>query len=326
MKTDPLVSVIVPVYNVEKFVGRCLNSIINQKYNNIEIIVVNDGSTDNSGKICDDFATIDQRVKVIHKNNGGVSSTRNKGLDSISMHSEYVLFVDGDDYINENTIRDNLYVLQMKQADIVCFNRSIVKNNEIVENKVIYSADMSTKDVIVGIYEKRLSNVVWDKLYKREVWDDIRFLEGWIFEDLYVMPYVLKAAKKIVCNDKIYYYYEKSNGSSISKNVGIKIYFLEFYGACIKAEVAKELHKALYEYSKSMALEYALKAYQYNIYTDYLSFSEKSLLIKFFKDSRANKISIKYKLYLYDLFTLNILNRIKGIFYLWRAKKNGWTK
>lgn len=106
------------------------------------------------------------------------------------------MFVDGDDYIHENTIRDNLYVLQMKQADIVCFNRSIVKNNEIVENKVIYSADMSTKDVIVGIYEKRLLNVVWDKLYKREVWDDIRFLEGWIFEDLYVMPYVLKAVKK----------------------------------------------------------------------------------------------------------------------------------
>lgn len=175
---------------------RCLNSIINQKYNNIEIIVVNDGSTDNSGKICDDFATINQRVKVIHKNNDGVSSTRNKGLDSISMYSEYALFVDGDDYIHENTIIDNLYVLQMKQADIVCFNRSIVKNNEIVENKVIYSVDMSTKDVIVGIYEKRLSNVVWDKLYKREVWDDIRFLEGWIFEDLYGMPYVLKAAKK----------------------------------------------------------------------------------------------------------------------------------
>lgn len=137
MKTDPLVSVIVPVYNVEKFIALFKQ----YNYNNIEIIVVNDGSTDNSGKICDDFAIIDQRVKVIHKNNGGVSSTRNKGLDSISMYSEYVLFVDGDDYIHENTIRDNLYVLQMKQADIVCFNRSIVKNNEIVENKVIYSGN-----------------------------------------------------------------------------------------------------------------------------------------------------------------------------------------
>lgn len=114
-----------------------------------------------------------------------------------------------------------------------------------------------------------------------------------------------KSCKKIVCNDKIYYYYEKSNSSSISKNVGIKIYFLEFYGACIKAEVAKELHKALYEYSKSMALEYALKAYQYNIYTDYLSFSEKSLLIEFLKDNRVSKMSKNinyiYLIYLYQI-------------------------
>lgn len=196
MEIKPLVSIIVPVYNVEKFIGRCLNSIIRQTYTNIEVIVVNDGSTDNSGKICDEFSTIDQRIKVIHKNNSGLSSARNKGLDNVSVHSKYILFVDSDDYINKDIIKDNLYVLQKGNADIVCFNRAIVKNNEVVANKIIYSSDMSTKDVIVGIYEKKLSNVVWDKLYKREVWDDIRFLEGWIFEDLYVMPYVLKAAKK----------------------------------------------------------------------------------------------------------------------------------
>lgn len=316
MKTDPLVSVIVPVYNVEKFIGRCLNSIINQKYNNIEIIVVNDGSTDNSGKICDDFATIDQRVKVIHKNNGGVSSARNKGLDNISVYSEYVLFVDGDDYISNQLIEENLGLLYSNNADLICYNRAVIENGKIIE-KYFYQEKMTMEEVIRGIYIKDLPSGIVDKMYKRRIWDKIRFQEGVIFEDLYVIPFVLKKAKKIICNSKVYYFYERGNLCSISHNIKIRSYYLEFYGACIKAEVAKDIWPNLYKFCILRAYEYAIKSIQYNFYFEFLDkkqIYEINVFLHKYKDF-CKYLTIEYKIYVKDYFNFNFINRLKGLFY-----------
>ncbi|HFI0794571.1 TPA: glycosyltransferase family 2 protein [Streptococcus suis] len=114
---EELVSVIVPVYNVEKYLVQCIDSIINQTYQNLEIILVNDGSTDNSGKICDEYAKKDSRIKVIHKENGGLSDARNKGLDF--MTGEYVTLVDSDDYLEHNCI-ENLYIYMQKLVKPLC--------------------------------------------------------------------------------------------------------------------------------------------------------------------------------------------------------------
>lgn len=122
---NTLVSVIVPVYKVEKYLHRCIDSIINQTYKNLEIILVDDGSPDNCGKICDEYAEKDNRIKVIHKSNGGLSSARNAGLDVAN--GDYVYFVDSDDYIDTKLVEDNLNLAIEHDADMVCFNYFEVK-------------------------------------------------------------------------------------------------------------------------------------------------------------------------------------------------------
>ena len=127
---DRLVSIIVPVYNVEKYLSKCIESLINQTYTNIEILLINDGSTDNSKKICEQFKEKDSRIKLINKENGGLSDTRNKGLQEAI--GKYIAFVDSDDYINENTVEDNLKTAIEKNADIVifCFKYKRCKKNK----------------------------------------------------------------------------------------------------------------------------------------------------------------------------------------------------
>lgn len=116
-RKDELISVVVPIYNVEKYIEKCIDSIINQTYTNLEIILVDDGSPDKCGKICDEYAKRDKRIKVIHKENGGVSSARNIGLDNLN--GEYVTFIDADDYISNNYCEELLNALKTENADCV---------------------------------------------------------------------------------------------------------------------------------------------------------------------------------------------------------------
>ena len=126
---EDLISVIVPIYNVEKYINRCIDSIIEQTYTNLEIILVDDGSTDNSGSICDEYAKKDNRIKVIHKENGGVSSARNVGLDTAI--GQYITFVDSDDYIEKKYCEILLKTLKKQKADCVaCGYNRIYKNKE----------------------------------------------------------------------------------------------------------------------------------------------------------------------------------------------------
>lgn len=130
-----LVSVIVPVYNVEKYLARCLDSIINQTYTNLEIILVDDGSKDSSGQICDEYAAKDQRIKVIHKQNGGLSSARNAGLDIAS--GSYIEFVDSDDWIDKDTVKENLELIINENSNVVFFNHYQVFDDHIYECELL---------------------------------------------------------------------------------------------------------------------------------------------------------------------------------------------
>ena len=165
MSKDAKVSFIVPVYNVEKYVKQCLDSISKQTYNNIEIIVVNDGTPDNSGKIADLCASKDNRIKVIHKINEGVSAARNDGLKIAT--GDYILFVDSDDYIEPDYTTYMLKLIESSKTDIAvslnCFNERY--NKQIKEDKIeIYSQ----VEVLEAIYLYKIGVAVWNKIYRRE--------------------------------------------------------------------------------------------------------------------------------------------------------------
>lgn len=212
----PLISIIVPVYKVEDYLIRCVDSITNQTYKNIEIILIDDGSPDNSGKICDELRKKDNRIVVIHKTNGGQSEARNKGLDIAK--GEYIGFVDSDDYIEENMFETLLDIAEREKADIVSGKiKKIFKNNkyEIIEDHKSIE-NYSGNDALVELLKGKITDYIYNKIYKKEIWNNIRFPEGKILEDMDVMYLLIEKANKVSCTNKTEYYYVFRENSSIS--------------------------------------------------------------------------------------------------------------
>ena len=219
MYKDILISIIVPIYNVEKYLCKCIDSLINQSEKRIEIILVDDGSSDNCGAICDSYEKKDNRIKVIHKENGGLSSARNAGLDIAK--GEYIGFVDSDDWI-EIDMYKILFDFAIKyDADIVYSNfKKVYSENEvhnIVDSNKVYVFERN--EALNNIYtELGIHTVVsWNKLYKRSLFNKIRFPDGHIHEDVYTTHKLLNISNKVVYIDKTLYYY-RQNESSITNS------------------------------------------------------------------------------------------------------------
>lgn len=195
---NPLISIVVPVYNVEKHLSKCLDSIISQSYKNLEIILVDDGTKDNSDKICDEYALKDSRIKVLHIENSGVSAARNRGLDVIT--GDYVAFVDSDDYIAENMIERLFDTIKSTNADIsICGNIHVFDDTKAefdTTNKecVIYSPVEAIKEVW---YQTSFLPSPWAKLYNAHIFKELRYTEGIIFEDVDIMHEIFIRANKI---------------------------------------------------------------------------------------------------------------------------------
>lgn len=216
-QNKPLISVIVPIYKVENYLNCCINSIINQTYKNLEIILIDDGSPDNCGKICDDFKKEDIRIKVIHEKNNGIGSARNKGLNICN--GEYISFVDSDDYIMPNLI-ESLYD-EIYDCDYVSCGYTRVDSKGNQEN--IFSPKdkiiLTGKDALYKHYstDNTIENInciyVWGKLFRRTIWDELRFPEGILFEDIYIMPQILLKCNKVKFINYAGYYYRKVEGS-----------------------------------------------------------------------------------------------------------------
>lgn len=214
-----LISIIVPIYKVERYLERCINSILAQSYKNLEIILVDDGSPDNCGKICDEYAKKDCRVKVIHKKNGGLSDARNCGIDKSS--GEYLMFVDSDDYIDKNICEKLISVSKKHNCDIVMCNIYRVVNNKIYFEKEISS--LPKNEILDGItvmkdFFKNFSMILyvsWNKLYKRNLFfnnEKIRFPFGELFEDMFVNYRLYNLSKRIfILSDRLYYYVTRKN-------------------------------------------------------------------------------------------------------------------
>lgn len=222
-----LITVVIPVYNVEDYVYNCIQSIINQTYKNLEIIVVNDGSTDKSGDICDRIAESDYRIKVIHKKNEGLSSARNIGIDNAK--GKYIVFVDSDDTIDYNMIEELLSICLTNRADIAICNRYYVYDDGT--KKLRYPKNknnliMNSEEAIKELNSFRYFDMsAWGKIYSINLFKDIRFPNGKLSEDYFIMYQLFDKAKKIVCSfEPLYYYYQRKG--SISKKAELHYDFV----------------------------------------------------------------------------------------------------
>ena len=210
-----LITVIIPVYNVEKYLDKCVKSVINQTYKNLEIILVDDGSKDNSGKMCDEFAKLDNRIKVIHKQNGGLSDARNAALKEAN--GKYIGFVDSDDYI-ENDMYEVLYnTIKNNNADI-----SIVSFYEMYKDKLIGVRDSGKLEIFNKLealkellIDTRIQSYAWNKLFKRELFSDLKFPTGKNFEDIATTLLLFEKCDKIVLFEKPKYYYLRRDDSIV---------------------------------------------------------------------------------------------------------------
>ncbi|MBO5469682.1 MAG: glycosyltransferase family 2 protein [Lachnospiraceae bacterium] len=223
-----LVSVIIPVYNVQDYLDKCIDSIVNQTYNNLQIIIVDDGSTDNSGRLCDNWAKEDGRILIIHKENGGLSDARNEGLKYVK--GEYIVFVDSDDYIHRNMIYEMLQNINQYACEIAICNRYYEFSDGLRKLRYGYRKELVIMDVQKAVQELLLCRyfdmAAWAKMFKFSLFENIRFPKGKLSEDYYIMYLLFSKAKRIVYFDTPLYYYLQRNGS-ISKNVKLNLDYVE---------------------------------------------------------------------------------------------------
>ena len=209
------ISIIVPVYNVEKYLKKCIESLINQTYKNLEIILVDDGSKDSSGKICDEYALIDKRIIVVHKANGGLSSARNAGLKHIT--GEYVAFIDSDDYLSLILFEKLVLRINEKQDQIISYEAITVKEGEIIseaEQEFLKVENKSNVELCCQILNGKISCSVCTKLFKSEILKDLKFDEQRVNEDfLFVMTLLIRTFSIMKCTNIKGYYYLQREGS-----------------------------------------------------------------------------------------------------------------
>ena len=214
-KTNPLISIIVPVYNVEPYLKRCFDSILAQTYTNIEIILIDDGSTDASPHICNEYANKDNRIKVVHKKNGGQSEARNQGIDICK--GDYISFVDSDDWVEPTYIEELLDPIKKEDADIsICQLKRTSFFEKIDTPQEKHYQYYTPYDAIRRLFVQKEVSFIGPvcKIYKRSLFETVRFPVGKFHEDEFIMHILFSYAKKIVCTSAVlYYYYQRADST-----------------------------------------------------------------------------------------------------------------
>lgn len=252
-----LISVIIPVYNAEKYLAKCIESILTQTYEKFELILVDDGAKDNSGKICDEYAAKDERIKVIHKKNGGVSSARNTGIESAK--GEFIAFVDSDDWLEENSLEILHREITMENADLAAgaFVRIVRKGRQRHDFKTaLYSGDQIAENIVQFI--RLLGGTVWAKLFRR----DIIINEGLLFnpeiplgeDSVFLMTYV-QFCKKIILKDELVYAY-----NCMVLNSAVCKFYQDYdkYTACVYTAAKGVVEKSNLDMNEKKRLFYGL--------------------------------------------------------------------
>ena len=216
---NPLISIIVPVYKTEEFLDECINSIVNQTYTNLEIILVDDGSPDKCPEMCDAWAEKDSRIKVIHKANGGASSARNVGLDLVE--GDYIGFVDSDDYIALNMYQIMVDALEDGAKKIVCCSQFFVTDQGELICEGLYPSKqkMDIATALDEVFWMRVEVAVWGKLYNRAIFDEIRFPVGETNEEFPLLIPTIVKAQGMIHVQRCLYYYRQRIGSITNQSI-----------------------------------------------------------------------------------------------------------
>ena len=216
-----LISVIVPIYNVESYLIRCLDSIKNQKYRNFEVILINDGSTDNSLDIAREYVKKDDRFRLINQKNAGQGAARNAGIDVAN--GDYLAFVDSDDWVHEDYLMRMIFCSEANSADVVmCGVERVWETGEKRRTPISNKEEYVVTDI--EQFLKTVSYVSWDKLYKRELFDEIRYPAHMKYEDYATIPRVLAKASIIIgIPDVLYYYFWREDSTTNEKKINFDI-------------------------------------------------------------------------------------------------------
>ena len=280
---NELISIIVPIYNVEKYLERCIKSLISQTYKNIEIVLVNDGSPDNSEDICLRFKRQDNRIVYLKQKNAGLSAARNAGMKIAK--GKYYMFVDSDDYVNVNFVKTLHDSLIENDADIAVCKYKVVYENSEIDINIVEKAQCK---IFIGTdkYEnffndlKTVTTVAWNKLYKKELFNNITYPVGKLHEDEYTTYKLFDISKKIVYIDCEYYYYFFREGS-ITQNYNPK-----------RCDVLDALNEKMLFFKDNHLIKY----YYLNLYDYYYQLIyNKNMLKKYYPDEKEliNSIEIK---------------------------------
>lgn len=320
----PKVSVIIPVFNVENYLERCLKSVINQNFKNIEIIIINDGSTDKSFDICKQFAESDKRIILISQKNRGVSAARNAGINIST--GKYLSFVDSDDFIAPDMIEFLVNNLEKNDVDIATcgmYDCYIQNNNKIKKicnkNKNNYGI-INLREALQEIFiNGKVSLFIYDKLYKRELFNNLRFSENIIYEDAEIMPKIITRASKIFYNFAPKYYYLRHENSLTSSKFNLR-----------DLDIIK-ISKKNFEFIKNN-YNFALKQAEFRFFWSYLALIDKIIwsdanfqefknILKFVKKNKFSIISNKYftlkrkMLFVLLLVNINLYKKVIKFFH-----------
>ena len=252
----PKISIIVPVYKVEKYLNKCVDSILGQSFSDFELILVDDGSPDNCPFICDEYAKKDSRVKVIHKTNGGLSDARNAGIEIAK--GEYLAFIDSDDYVAPDTYEHAFNLMLENNADMVVFDAVIVNENqdaEFIDSEefFVYDKNVALTEMIVN---RKFSVNAWNKLYKKELFSSLRYPKGMLYEDLALTYKLIDLCKTVVYTKAKKYAYVQRE-SSIMGQTGYKM-------KKDKVIIVKEMIEHFSDYKNKLKIYSGISSYLLN--------------------------------------------------------------
>ena len=323
--SEDLISVIIPIYNVEKYLKRCIDSIISQTYKKIEIILVDDGSTDSCPNICDNYSAIDKRIMVIHKKNGGLSDARNLGIKSAK--GKYIIFVDGDDSVKNEYVEALHDAIIKDSADITACGNIDVYKGVVIERhprtRKIYSGVEATKEIF---YDRDIDTCAVSKLYKKELFNNNLFPNGKLFEDTWLVPRLFcKCSRISVIPESLYFHFINSN-SIVTKDFNptrMDLYYNSIktvkyvcakYPSLEKAGICKIVHSCISTAMSLVQSKIRYKEYEKTVF----SYTRKNAL-KLLLDKNApakykfGALSMVFGKYPFRT-TLSIYNKKRGYF------------
>lgn len=306
-----LVSVIVPVYNVCKYLEECLDSLINQTYESWECILVDDGSTDNSGEICDEYCKKDNRFRVIHKENGGLSSARNTGLEIVD--GGYTCFVDSDDCLDKYFLENVISIANKYDVDVVQlkYTRDYEKLGKDATSCVAF---MSENQVFNDILQfDKYEPIMCAKLYKTQVIKEFRFNEKcFVLEDVEFLTKLMQNSN-CACSSYVGYYYRKTENSLISQGLNIKklIGSIESHNSCIEILYTTSMEERSYKFKYTSLFNWLIRTASYDDWKNFYKTIQKEIRSDFVRIIKNSQLGLKSKIVLIICaINLNIAHKI----------------